>query len=384
MRITKDVAVVGGGPAIAGATLEYVVQATNSGTVPAYAVVIRDDLAVPTPGYLTFVNGSYTMNDSTNGITVVDSLLTADYSTTYGALQPGGSITLRFRAVLNANLAIGTKVTNTGKVYWNDPQQTASASVSIDVGGMVGRRHPERPRRGTTPISTGRSMPRNACSKAGPSSSIETARLAYTATHGCDRCLSDQRRHTELPDCRSVRAEIHRARRGPRTAKLGVPIRLQATTCSGSRTSSFSRQQPAEPESADRAERRHLQLDVTRADTGRHHDDGPGRQPHCAAGELFRRSGAAGPGRARAGLLPLRPELLRSGVPDRRRLRPRSGGARVRLRCWLLADHSASGGGLDRGLSQCLCAPASADDAIPATSQRCEVQPSEFAAGAPR
>ena len=138
MRITKDVAVVGGGPAIAGATLEYVVRATNSGTVPAYAVVIRDDLAVPTPGYLTFVNGSYTMNDSTDGITVVDSLLTADYSTTYGALQPGGSITLRFRAVLNASLAMGTRVTNTGRVYWNDPTQTASASVSIDVGGMVG------------------------------------------------------------------------------------------------------------------------------------------------------------------------------------------------------------------------------------------------------
>ena len=138
MRITKDVAVVGGGPAIAGATLEYTVKATNSGSVPAYAVKLRDDIAVPMPGYLTFVNGSYTMNDSTNGITVVDSLLTADYSTTYGALPPGGTITLKFRAVLNANLAIGTKVTNTGMVYWNDPQQTASASVSIDVGGMVG------------------------------------------------------------------------------------------------------------------------------------------------------------------------------------------------------------------------------------------------------
>ena len=175
MRITKDVAVVGGGPAIAGATLEYVVKATNSGTVPAYAVVIRDDLAVPNPGYLTFVNGSYTMNDSTDGITVVDSLLTADYSTTHGALPPGGSITLRFRAVLNTNLAIGTKVTNTGKVYWNDPQQTASASVSIDVGGMVGVGILNG-RRGTTPISTRWSMPRNVCSNAGPSSSIETAR----------------------------------------------------------------------------------------------------------------------------------------------------------------------------------------------------------------
>ncbi|HVS23819.1 MAG TPA: hypothetical protein VMU03_08870, partial [Gammaproteobacteria bacterium] len=138
LRITKQVAVVGGGPAIAGATLEYTVVAQNIGAVPAYQVVLRDDIAVPMPGYLTFVNGSYTMNGSTNGITVVGSLLTADYSTTYGPLDPGRSITLRFRAVLNPNLAIGTRVTNTASVYWNDPVQTASASVSIDVGGTPG------------------------------------------------------------------------------------------------------------------------------------------------------------------------------------------------------------------------------------------------------
>ena len=35
LRITKNVSVVGGGPALAGATLEYVVQATNVGTLPA-------------------------------------------------------------------------------------------------------------------------------------------------------------------------------------------------------------------------------------------------------------------------------------------------------------------------------------------------------------
>jgi uncharacterized repeat protein (TIGR01451 family) len=40
--------------------------------------------------------------------------------------------------VLDANLAIGTTVTNTAVVTWNTPQQTASASVSIAVGGMPG------------------------------------------------------------------------------------------------------------------------------------------------------------------------------------------------------------------------------------------------------
>jgi uncharacterized repeat protein (TIGR01451 family) len=138
LKITKLVAVVGGGPAIAGATLEYTVVAQNIGIVPAYKVLLRDDISVPNPGYLTFVNGSYTMNGATDGITVVDPLLTADYSTTYGALQPGRSVTLKFRALLNANLAVGTRVTNTAMVYWNDPQQTASASVSIDIGGTPG------------------------------------------------------------------------------------------------------------------------------------------------------------------------------------------------------------------------------------------------------
>ena len=138
VRITKAVSVVGGGPALAGATLEYVVQATNVGTVPAYQVVLRDDIAVPQPGYLTFVDQSWTLDGSTTGITVVGSLLTADYSTTYGALQSGRTATLRFRAVLDPNLAIGTRVTNTGTVYWDNPVRQASASVGVDVGGIPG------------------------------------------------------------------------------------------------------------------------------------------------------------------------------------------------------------------------------------------------------
>src|SRR5690606_17304859 len=138
LRITKGVAVVGGGPALAGSTLEYTVIVQNVGIVPAYEVLIRDDIAMPTPGYLAFVDQSWSMNGSTDGITVVDSLLTADFSSTYGALQPGRDITLRFQATLDANLAIATRVTNTATVYWNDPQQTASASVSVDIGGIPG------------------------------------------------------------------------------------------------------------------------------------------------------------------------------------------------------------------------------------------------------
>jgi uncharacterized repeat protein (TIGR01451 family) len=138
LGIVKQVSVIGGGPALAGSTLEYTVEVTNIGTLPAFFVVIRDDIAVPQPGYLEFVPGSWTLNGAAAGITVVDSLLTADYSTGNGPLQPGRSVVLRFQAVLNANLAIGTRVTNTGTVYWNDPVQTASASVSIDIGGVAG------------------------------------------------------------------------------------------------------------------------------------------------------------------------------------------------------------------------------------------------------
>ncbi len=138
LSITKQVAVVGGGAALAGSTLEYVVRVVNVAAVPANLVVIRDDLETATPGTLTYVAASATLNGSAVGVTVVGSLITADYGATIGPLAPNASVVLRFRAVINPSLAMGTVVTNTGTVYWNDPQQTASASVSVAVGGMPG------------------------------------------------------------------------------------------------------------------------------------------------------------------------------------------------------------------------------------------------------
>src|SRR5262249_24848516 len=81
---------------------------------------------------------SATLNGSTTGISVSGSVITADYSTTNGPLQPGQVIVLRFRAKIAATLPIGTTVPNTGVVTWNNPLQTAKASVSIDVGGIPG------------------------------------------------------------------------------------------------------------------------------------------------------------------------------------------------------------------------------------------------------
>ena len=136
LAIIKDVAVVNGGPALAGAELEYVVTVRNVGAVPAYFVTIYDDLDVPIPGYLTYVNQSATMNGLTDGVSFAGTLITADYFNEYGPLNPDETVTLRFRAIINPALLVGTTVTNTGRVSWNDPLQWAEASVSIDVGAM--------------------------------------------------------------------------------------------------------------------------------------------------------------------------------------------------------------------------------------------------------
>ncbi len=138
LAITKQVAVVGGGAALAGSELEYVVRVLNIGTVPATLVVITDDLDAPVPGQLAYVPGSATLDGAVAGVSVLGSVITADYSTLNGPLAPGASTVLRFRATLDAGLAMGTNVTNTGVVTWNNPPQMASASVSIAVGGMPG------------------------------------------------------------------------------------------------------------------------------------------------------------------------------------------------------------------------------------------------------
>jgi len=138
LSITKQVTVVGGGAALAGATLEYVVNATNIGPLPAINVVITDDIGTSAPGQLAYVSGSATMNGSTAGVSVAGSAITANYASLIGPLGPGAAVVLRFRAVLDPGLATGTVVSNTGVVGWNNPTQTASASVSTVVGTLPG------------------------------------------------------------------------------------------------------------------------------------------------------------------------------------------------------------------------------------------------------
>jgi uncharacterized repeat protein (TIGR01451 family) len=138
LAITKQVSVVGGGAAMPGGQLDYLVHVTNTSTSAATPVVITDDLSTAGAGRLTFVNPAATMNGSTAGVTVVGSVLTANYSAVNGPLQPGQSIDVRFRVQIAAGLPAGTRLTNTAVVTWNNPPQTANASVSIDIGGVPG------------------------------------------------------------------------------------------------------------------------------------------------------------------------------------------------------------------------------------------------------
>src|SRR5215813_2217993 len=133
LAITKQVSVVGGGAAMPGGTLDYLVHVTNNSASPVNPAVITDNLNAAGVGALTYVAGSATMNGSPNGVSVAGNVITANYSATYGPLAPGGTIDLRFRATLGSTLAVGTVVTNTGVVTWNTPPQTASASVSVTI-----------------------------------------------------------------------------------------------------------------------------------------------------------------------------------------------------------------------------------------------------------
>jgi uncharacterized repeat protein (TIGR01451 family) len=138
LTITKQVTVVGGGMAAPGATLDYLVHVANTSANPANPLVITDDLNAAGAGALTYVAGTATVNGSVTGATVTGNVITANYSAIYGPLAPGGTIDLRFRATLGTTLATGTIVTNTGVVTWNNPPQTASASVSIQLNTPPG------------------------------------------------------------------------------------------------------------------------------------------------------------------------------------------------------------------------------------------------------
>ncbi|MFO7606590.1 MAG: isopeptide-forming domain-containing fimbrial protein [Desulfurivibrionaceae bacterium] len=137
LSVTKEVTVIGGGAAVAGGELEYLIRATNIGSLPATRVAVTDDLA-PLAGQVSYVAGSGRLNGAEAGIGYAASRLTADYGAIYGELPPGASAVVRFRVRIETALPIGTTIANTGVVSWSDPVQSASATVSLDLGGTPG------------------------------------------------------------------------------------------------------------------------------------------------------------------------------------------------------------------------------------------------------
>jgi uncharacterized repeat protein (TIGR01451 family)/fimbrial isopeptide formation D2 family protein len=136
ITITKEVFVIGGGTAVAGGELEYVVRVTNTGLVPVTNVVITDDLDIPDAGQMTYIANSGLLNGLPTGVSIAGSTITADYSSNYGDLALAGMVELRFRVTLDSGLNIGDTVTNIADVSWN--ASTASAEVSIVIGGTPG------------------------------------------------------------------------------------------------------------------------------------------------------------------------------------------------------------------------------------------------------
>ena len=138
LSLTKDVTVVNGGSAEPGAELAYEIRVTNIGGLAATGVVVTDDLSAPLGDLISYIDGSATLNGLAAGVTFSANILRADYAATYGDLQPGASFVIRFNVLIDPTLARGTTITNTGVVSWDSPQQTASAEVSLDVGGTPG------------------------------------------------------------------------------------------------------------------------------------------------------------------------------------------------------------------------------------------------------
>jgi uncharacterized repeat protein (TIGR01451 family) len=147
ISISEQVSVVGGGAAVPGAQLDYTLTIQNSGPVPVYNLLITDDLNGTQPGQIAYVNQSATLNGSAAGVSFAGSTISANYGALNGTLAPGATTVVKFRATLNASLALGTVVTNTAVAAWGNPTQTANASVSITVGSVPGG--PGTP--GTTP-----------------------------------------------------------------------------------------------------------------------------------------------------------------------------------------------------------------------------------------
>ena len=291
LSITKSAVVVGGGAALPGSVLEYTIQATNIGTVPATNVVLTDDLT-PVLTQAAYVANSATMNGSSNEVSFTAPVITANY----GTLAPGGSVVLRFRVTLNSNAASGSVVTNTAQASWDSPTQTANASTSVTVGGMPGS---------TTlngfvwqDANFNNTLDSGELSLAGWAVDLyQDGHLVGTVNTAADGSYHFSGVTPNAGTTIQYELRFRAPGAGANTAMLGwcsSPLHQRHAAHFEHRRR--CRRCSAGSEPSVNPQRRGVQLDRAYANSGRDTDHGSGIKHDAAGRQLLQRSGAAGPG----------------------------------------------------------------------------------------
>ncbi|HEY3488219.1 MAG TPA: hypothetical protein VGL10_09145, partial [Gammaproteobacteria bacterium] len=132
LEISKEVVVVGGGTAQANGQLEYLIRVENIGSAPADNIVITDTI----PALTAYVVGSGQIDGAVDGVSIVGTTLTADYSSIYGTLSPGADFVFSFRVTIDSGAQPGNDIDNTATVDWTGG--SASDTANIDVDGAPG------------------------------------------------------------------------------------------------------------------------------------------------------------------------------------------------------------------------------------------------------
>lgn len=146
VAFTKTAAVVGGGPAEPGATVEYTITATNNGTQQATNVEFAD----PVPGGTTFVSSSESVTSGSGNASYDGTTATLTARLGAGATAAAGGVlgvsesaTVTYRVTIDADRPLGDVLHNVATLSFVSPDlglpiaQVATADVTVsypDVG----------------------------------------------------------------------------------------------------------------------------------------------------------------------------------------------------------------------------------------------------------
>jgi len=138
LQITKEVYVVGGGVALAGGELEYILTVSNTGLLDATNVMLVDVI----PPNVVYTLGSTKLDGSTafigSGVAEPGVNLTVNYQLAKGALEAGEKFTVSYRVITDSALIAGTEVLNTATVTWTQQPDPITDNAMIEIGGAPG------------------------------------------------------------------------------------------------------------------------------------------------------------------------------------------------------------------------------------------------------